>query len=209
MAAGSVNCITPFAKVSESEQLTTKSQLDKAMLFGLSDGSFINVMLQPEEPVYLWHAGVDSQIRKAGVSLIKAYDFLGRGVNDVALVRDDSTIEVFTLNSDKEYELQYSTALNEGVTAIDAGQVNVLGTNEFVISTYSGKVIGYLDNEEVAKTEAKKPKEAQNPKDLEKKIKALRAENDKLKQSIDQMKAEVPVEKTLVRRLDQAYYNST
>jgi len=193
MAQGAVNCLHPFSK--EVKNPATKTQLDKTMVFGLSDGTFVNVLFETDKPVYLWSAGIENQKRKAGISLIKVYDFQSRGINDVAVVRDDSSIEVFSLNYDQEYELQYSTTLNEGVTAIDAGQVNVPGLNEFIVSTYSGKIIGYLDNEEVNKIESKKPKE--NPKDLEKKIKALRTEIDKLRQSVDQLKAEAPSEITV------------
>jgi len=194
MAQGAVNCLHPFSK--EVKAPATKSQLDKTMVFGLSDGTFVNIMFETDKPVFLWSAGLENQKRKAGISLIKVYDFQSRGINDVAVVRDDSTVEIFSLNYDQEYELQYTTNINEGVTAIDAGQVNVPGLNEFMISTYSGKIIGYLDNEEVNKIESKKPKE--NPKDMEKKIKALRAEIDKLKQNVDQLKAEVPADASVV-----------
>jgi len=190
MAQGAVNCLQPYSKEVKNPQ--TKHQLDRTMVFGLGDGSFVNILFEPDKPVYLWSAGLEEQKKKAGISLIKVYDFQNRGINDVVVVRDDSTIEVLSLNTDQEYEVQYSTVLNEGVTAVDAGQINVPGLNEFIVSTYSGKVLGYLDSEEVNKVESKKVKE--NPKDTEKKIKALRAEIDKLKQNGDQLKAEVPPE---------------
>lgn len=194
MAQGAVNTLVPFSR--EVSSASTKVQLGKTMIFGLSDGSFINILFEPDRPVYLWSAGLEEQKRKNGVGLLKPYDFFGKGINDIVLVRDDSSIELFSLNSDKEYEVQFSTTLNEGVTAIDAGQVNLPGINEFMISTYSGKVIGYLDNEELNKIESKKTKE--NPKDTDKKIKALRAEIDKLKQNVDQLKQETPTENIVV-----------
>lgn len=193
MAQGAVNCIHPFSETAKFPQ--TKDQLDKTLLFGLSDGTFINVMFEPERPVFIWSAGLEDK-RKAGIALTKVFDFQGKGINDIFIVRDDSTIELFSLNSDQQYESQYSTTLYEGVTGIDAGQISVPGVNEFIISSYSGKITGYLDNEEVNKIESKKPKE--NPKDTEKKIKALRAEIDKLKQDVDKLKAETPAETAVV-----------
>lgn len=195
MAQGAVNCMQPYSKEVKNPQ--TKYQLDRTMVFGLGDGTFVNVLFETDKPVYLWSAGLEGQKKKAGISLIKVYDFQNRGINDVVVVRDDSTIEVLSLNTDQEFETQYSTVLNEGVTAIDAGQINIPGLNEFIVSTYSGKVLGYLDSEAVNQVESKKVKE--NPKDTEKKIKALRAEIDKLKQNVDQLKAEVPSEGIVVR----------
>ena len=194
MAQGSVNCINPYSK--EVKNPATKAQLDKTMAFGLSDGSFISVLFEPDRPVYLWSAGLEEHKRKSGVALLKAYDFQSRGINDIVLVRDDSSIELFSYNSDQEFELQFGTTLNEGVTAIDAGQINIPGINEFIISTYSGKIIGYSDNDELSKMDSKKVKE--NPKDTEKKIKALRAEIEKLRQNVDQLKAEAPSETVVV-----------
>jgi hypothetical protein len=190
VAKAPVNCLTPFSV--EVKAPETKRQLDRTFLFGLGNGSFINVSLEPDKPVYLWSVNVENNTKKAGVSLIKVYDFQARGINDVIIVRDDSTIELHSMNSDQEYDLFYQTALNEGITGLDAGQISYPGLNEFMISTYSGKIIGYFDSEEESKLESKKNKE--NPKEMEKKIKLLRGEIDKLKQAVDQLKAETPSE---------------
>src|SRR5688572_7098832 len=110
MAQGSINCMHPYSK--EIKAPTTKTQLDKTLIFGLSDGNFINVMFDPYKPVFLWNAGLDEQKRKSGISLIKPYDFQARGINDVIIVRDDSSVELFSLNSDQEFDIQYSSTLN-------------------------------------------------------------------------------------------------
>jgi hypothetical protein len=172
----------------EVKNPASKKELDRTMVFGLGNGSFINVSMEPDKPVYLWSVGVENNTKKAGISLIKVFDFQARGINDVILVRDDSTIEFHAMNSDQEFELLKQTSVTEGVTGLDAGYVTFPGLSEFVISTYSGKVIGYCDQEEINKTDLKKTKDT--PKDSDKKIKALRAEIDKLKQDLDVLKSE-------------------
>lgn len=186
MTNSAVNCIHPFSVEVKNPQ--TKKDLDRTMVYGLANGSFINVTMEPDKPVYLWSVGVENNTKKAGISLIKVYDFQARGINDVILVRDDSTIELYSMNSDQEFEILKQSSVSEGITGLDAGCVTFPGLNEFIISTYSGKVIGYCDQEELNKTELKKTKET--PKDSDKKIKALRAEIDKLKQDLDALKAE-------------------
>lgn len=186
MTNGAVNCIHPFSVEVKNPQ--SKKELDRTMVYGLSNGSFINVTMEPDKPVYLWSVGVENNTKKAGISLIKVYDFQARGINDVILVRDDSTIELHSMNSDQEFEILKQTSVTEGITGLDAGCVTYPGLNEFIISTYSGKIVGYCDQEEMNKTDLKKTKET--PKDSDKKIKLLRAEIDKLKQDLDALKAE-------------------
>lgn len=186
MTNGAVNCIHPFSVEVKNPQ--SKKELDRTMVYGLSNGSFINVTMEPDKPVYLWSVGVENNTKKAGISLIKVYDFQARGINDVILVRDDSTIELHSMNSDQEFEILKQTSVTEGITGLDAGCVTYPGLNEFIISTYSGKIIGYCDQEEMNKTDLKKTKDT--PKDSDKKIKLLRAEIDKLKQDLDALKAE-------------------
>jgi len=171
-----------------------KANLDKTLLFGLSNGSLVNVLFNADKPSLVWNINTGDPAKKSGISLIKPFDFMNRGINDLILTRDDSTIEFLSLNSDEEYEIQYKTVLSEGITGLDAGNISVPGVNEFVISTYSGRITGFLDAEEIMKKDANKQKD---PKETEKKMKSLRAEIDKLKQTIDQLNAEKPAETTV------------
>ena len=186
-------CLYPYSK--EVKNPANKAELDKTVIFGLSNGSIINVNFGFDKPALIWNLNLNENEKASGVSLIKQSDFSGRGINDLIVSRDDSSIEFLTLNSESQYELQYRTVITEGITGLDAGSISVPGISEFIISTYSGRIIGYMDAEEQIKTEAKKHRD---PKETEKKIKALRAEIDKLKQTIDQLNAEKPNETTVV-----------
>ena len=186
-------CLYPYSK--EVKNPASKAELDKTVIFGLNNGSIINVNFGFDKPALIWNLNLHENEKASGVSLIKQSDFSGRGVNDLIVSRDDSSIEFLTLNSESQYELQYRTVITEGITGLDAGNISIPGISEFIISTYSGRIIGYMDAEEQIKTDAKKHRD---PKETEKKIKALRAEIDKLKQTIDQLNAEKPNETTVV-----------
>ena len=55
---------------------------------------------------------------------------------------------MYGLSSATDYEQFYTTSMNEGITGIDAGQISSPGLNEFVVSTYSGKIVGFSDSQE-------------------------------------------------------------
>jgi hypothetical protein len=73
MANGVVNCMHPYSQDVKNPQ--SKKELDRTFLFGLSNGTFINVSLEPDKPVYLWSLNTQAISKRAGISLIKVYDF--------------------------------------------------------------------------------------------------------------------------------------
>ena len=82
-------------------------------------------------------------------------------------------------------ELQFRQVLKEAVTGIDCGQISKANLNEFLISTYSGRVMGISEPEEEKKMNVDNKKKKETAKELEMKIKTLRGEIDKLKKNID------------------------
>lgn len=188
-AAG--NCIQPYFKAAKLPP--SKAEMDKTVLFGLNDGTAINVVFGAEKAALVWSINPQDRLRASGISLLQPLDFFNKGVNDLIITRDDSSIEFYSLNSERVYELQFKNELNEGITSVDFGQISVPGVNEFVISTYSGKLIGFLDAEDVMKMEGKTG-ERQDARENEKKIKLLHQEIDKLVQTINQLKAESQAE---------------
>lgn len=183
MADGAVNCIHPFTK-DRKNLPNSRKDLDRSFVYGLSDSSFINIMMEPDKPVYLWSLAAQTGGNKAGISLIKVYDFQNRGVNDIIIVRDNSEIELYGLSSTTDYEQFYSQSLNEGVTGIDAGQISAPGLNEFIVSTYSGKIVGFSDSQEFNKNNV----DIQPGKDSDKKVTALKGEIEKLRAQLKKLK---------------------
>jgi hypothetical protein len=119
--------------------------------------------------------------------LVLNYDFTENGMNDILLTRDDASLEYYTPNINGELELQNKTMLNEAITGLGAGKISSPSMNEFVISTYSGRVLGIMDSEDNSKVEMRKTKE--NPKEIDRKIRALQMEIDKLKENIEALNA--------------------
>ena len=119
--------------------------------------------------------------------MVLNYDFTENGMNDILLARDDASLEYYTPNINGELELQNKTMLNEAITGLGAGKISSPSMNEFVISTYSGRVLGIMDSEDNSKVEMRKTKE--NPKEINRKIKALQIEIDTLKENIEALNA--------------------
>ena len=95
---------------------------------------------------------------------------------------------MYGLSSATDYEQFYTTSMNEGITGIDAGQISSPGLNEFVVSTYSGKIVGFSDSQEFQKLGQEMT--VSNAKDAEKKIKALKAAIEKTKNDIKTAKSQ-------------------
>jgi hypothetical protein len=179
------NCLVPYSK--EVKAPTSKQALEKTMLVGLSDGSLINVALNIETPVLVWSLKASNEVNlsNAGVLLAHSCDFTKNGLNDILIARDDASLELYSMNVNGEMELQFRQVLKEAVTGIDCGQISKANLNEFLISTYSGRVMGISEPEEEKKMNVDNKKKKETAKELEMKIKTLRGEIDKLKKNID------------------------
>jgi hypothetical protein len=133
--------------------------------------------------------------------------------------RDDGNFEVWTLGDAAGHSdaggaptLLYETCLTESVQAIDSGNITGSEFNELVVTTFSGKVIGFTPDTaaqdptgaEIARIEDKPqlasgggkpppPKktaadESQLKEEKEKRYKILESEVDRLKQSLEKSK---------------------
>lgn len=183
----SLNCLCPYSK--ELKAPISKQQMDKTMILGSADGSFSNVSLNTENPVLIWSlkASKDVILSNAGISLIHTFDFTKNGLNEIMLARDDGTLELYSLNVNGEMELMYSLVSNDAITGIDCGVFSQNNNNEYLISTYSGKIFGLIDNEDSKKMISDSKKGKENSKNMEMKIKLLREEVDKLKKNVDEL----------------------
>lgn len=180
-----VNCLVPYSK--DMKAPLSKQAMDKTMILGLSDGSLMNLMVNVEAPVLVWSLKASNEVNlsNAGVLLAHVCDFTKNGVNDIMIARDDASLELYSLNVNGEMEMQYRQVLKEAVTGIDSGQISKSNLNEFIITTYSGRVMGISEPDEERKLNVDNKRKKESAKDLEMKIKLLRGEVDKLKKNID------------------------
>ena len=185
-----VNCLAPHTK--DVKLPISKQVLEKSMVLGLGNGSIMSIGLNIDNPVLLWSLKAsnanEANISNAGVLLIHSCDFTKNGLNDLLIARDDASLELYSMNVNGEMEMQYRQIFKDAVTGLDCGIISRVNMNEFVVSTYSGRVLGITENEEERKgvvTGGDSKKKKENTKEMEMKIKTLRTEIDKLKKNID------------------------
>ena len=111
---------------------------------------------------------------------MKSCDFTNSGSSDLLVSRDDGALELWAFDINNELEPIYQQNLKEGVTEIDYGCLSYPGVNEFLTSTYSGKIVSYMDSEVRDKFTVQSARE--KPKETQKRIMALKAEIDKYEQ---------------------------
>ena len=93
------------------------------------------------QPYPLWN----SRLNQSGVSVMGIYDFSANGKSDILVGRDDSSIELQFFNINNELEITFSKQLNDKITGIDAGNISSPNFNEFILSTFSGRVVGVYE----------------------------------------------------------------
>jgi hypothetical protein len=94
-----------------------------------------------QQPFPVW----SNRLSQSGVSLFGIYDFRRSGKSDLLVARDDSSLELLGFNLNNELEVLATKMLNERVTGIDSGFISNAAYCEFIISTYSGRILGVCD----------------------------------------------------------------
>jgi hypothetical protein len=174
------NCLAQYNKRTFSENIT-KFGLEKNFLAGFNDGSLSNINFSSESPMLIWNLPASKQT-SAAIILTHVFDFSKNGNNDLFIVREDGSAEFYCLNVEGEMEIQYREVFNEAITGVDCGNVSRIDCNEFILSTFSGRIFGLMEKSQSSEKIGK----AENKKEILAKIKNLRAEIDQLKRSIDE-----------------------
>ncbi len=81
------------------------------------------------------------------MSNLLGFDFTSNGSKELLISRDDGCLELYAYDIDNQLKLQFKDQLKEGITAIQGGKFSLEGVSEFLTSTYSGKIIGLIDDE--------------------------------------------------------------
>lgn len=67
------------------------------------------------------------------------------------VVRNDSVIELYSLDETQMFELRASRRVNETITGVDAGWFKSNINCEFALSTFSGRVLLLKSNDDYSK----------------------------------------------------------
>ncbi|XP_053487736.1 Bardet-Biedl syndrome 7 protein isoform X1 [Ictalurus furcatus] len=152
------------------------------VLYGTADGKLGLVQLTRSAPVPKWE--LDNEKKKGGVLCIDTFDFLGDGVKDILVGRDDGTVEIYGLDNSNEPTLRFENVLTESVASIQGGCVGKESYDEVVTTTYTGWVSGLTT--EPQQMEAGPGDEVKMSRETQAKVAALRAELEQLQVKVMQ-----------------------
>lgn len=152
------------------------------VLYGTADGKLGLVQLTRSAPVPKWE--LDNEKKKGGVLCIDTFDFLGDGVKDIMVGRDDGTVEIYGLDNSNEPTLRFENVLTESVASIQGGCVGKESYDEVVTTTYTGWVSGLTT--EPQQMEAGPGDEVKMSRETQAKVAALRAELEQLQVKVMQ-----------------------
>ncbi|KAF4094207.1 hypothetical protein AMELA_G00010290 [Ameiurus melas] len=152
------------------------------VLYGTADGKLGLVQLTRSAPVPKWE--LDNEKKKGGVLCIDTFDFLGDGVKDIMVGRDDGSVEIYGLDNSNEPTLRFENVLTESVASIQGGCVGKESYDEVVTTTYTGWVSGLTT--EPQQMEAGPGDEVKMSRETQAKVAALRAELEQLQVKVMQ-----------------------
>ena len=136
---------------------------------------------------------------RGGISALHTADVTADGVPEVLLGRDDGTFEIFGFEpgmNGAPPTTRFQTTVNESVQAVDSGNVLQTATEDVIVCTYTGKVIGYTtdtssDDMPVRLPGGKAPPgNKKGTQEKKKKLLGLQEEIEKMKGKLQQKKDE-------------------
>jgi hypothetical protein len=145
----------------------------RQVIWGGNTGSIGVVDLTRDEPIPLWTLDGEGSI-----STIAMIDMNGDGRNEIVVGRDD-WVEVYNIDQET-HEITPVTKVqaNEGIMSMTVGKPR--GVPEVVISTFSGKVVGFADENTIGGFSGVSSLET-----MESEISALKGKLEKAKSSFN------------------------
>lgn len=166
----------------------TRSLLDSpsCIVVGLSNGSIECLQLKEDKANLLWAKSLNSTGTSKAVILLKSCNYFKTGYAAIVLVRQDSSVEILRMLSNQSVENVCTFHFNEAITSIDYGFIYP-AEESLLISTFSGRIIALVNTSHLQK---ENQKITENPKELDKKIKALQSEIDSLQKDLETVRME-------------------
>ena len=171
----------------------------KELLYGTENGLIGQLLLDASMMRRGWvvDPALEGRRGKAGgVQCMCSADLTKDGMKDIMVGRDDGTVEVWGFEGGgSQPKLIFERSLQESVTSIESGLVTNGNYDEVIVSTYSGKLLAFSSepssSSNVAEAGQKAEKGSPQGKKgkADKKIRALRAELEKLHEQVEREKA--------------------
>eukprot|EP01105_Mastigella_eilhardi_P010354 TRINITY_DN2412_c0_g1_i4.p1 TRINITY_DN2412_c0_g1~~TRINITY_DN2412_c0_g1_i4.p1 ORF type:complete len:480 (+),score=120.35 TRINITY_DN2412_c0_g1_i4:30-1442(+) len=134
----------PVPSAATALSLLSQKGTDKTFVYGTNKGELGSVLVNNSEFKNKWT--VSSETSSSGINVITVCDFSRSGCRDVAVGRDDGTVEVLSFTEgdmDKPPVTTFKTRLNESIQSIEHGRVINPNYEEIVVGSFSGKIIGF------------------------------------------------------------------
>ncbi|XP_055907849.1 Bardet-Biedl syndrome 7 protein homolog [Eupeodes corollae] len=149
-----------------------KNVLGNRILCGFTDGKIILYNFGQFAREIKQRTIVDATSRTSAVTCIDTYDLLGDGVHSLIVGRRDGTIQVFTMATDEDTDIEcrqlYNELFLESISAVQGGCVFSQGWSEIVVLLFSGNIFGLttqiIDASLTNKETVKKPLTLKNAK---------------------------------------------
>ncbi|KAG2493069.1 hypothetical protein HYH03_008732 [Edaphochlamys debaryana] len=138
---------TPAAPVSlqyvpESHDPQHRFPQAKEVLYGTDVGTLVQLLLEPEAARQGFTLP-NPKKQGAVATVYSGIDFTKTGMNNIVVGREDGGVEVLDLEEAGQLTSVYSVKLTESINALDGGFVTGLLAQEFVLHSFSGKIISY------------------------------------------------------------------
>eukprot|EP01060_Flectonema_neradi_P019649 TRINITY_DN268_c2_g1_i1.p1 TRINITY_DN268_c2_g1~~TRINITY_DN268_c2_g1_i1.p1 ORF type:complete len:730 (+),score=132.00 TRINITY_DN268_c2_g1_i1:112-2301(+) len=175
----------------------TKKQTDSnELLYGTANGFLGSKKISGHGFSPSWSLPGNAQ---GGVSALQTADVSGDGLPEILLGRDDGIFQIFGFEPGLQGSppsLLFQTTVSESVQAVDSGNVLQTATEDVIICTYTGKVIGYTTDTSSDDMPVRLPGKAppagnkKGTQEKKKKLLALQEEIEKMKAKVQQKKDE-------------------
>ncbi|GLC59925.1 hypothetical protein PLESTB_001554700 [Pleodorina starrii] len=114
----------------------------KEVLYGTDTGTLVQLLLEPESARQGFT--LPNPRKQGAVSAVYAgIDFTKTGMDNIVVGREDGAVEVLDLEEGGQLRTVYSVKLTESINTLDGGFITGLLAQEFVMHTFSGKVISF------------------------------------------------------------------
>ncbi|KAG2424531.1 hypothetical protein HXX76_014412 [Chlamydomonas incerta] len=114
----------------------------KEVLYGTDTGTLVQLLLEAEAARQGFTLA-NPKKQGAVAAVYSGIDFTKTGMNNIVVGREDGGVEVLDLEEAGQLRTVYSIKLTESINTLDGGFLTGLLAQEFVMHTFSGKVISY------------------------------------------------------------------
>jgi Bardet-Biedl syndrome 7 protein len=114
----------------------------KSFMYGTEKGSAACITIKANSIKKNWQL----QKGRHSITVLNSVDFTRDGVEDLLVGRDNGSIEIWSFDVERP-TLVFERNVNESITSIESGFLFAHDNEDIVVSTYSGKVLGYCSDQ--------------------------------------------------------------